>query len=235
MSELVEAIQITLNADLLRLRTIGQNLANVETPGYKSDKLISQPFSKIISSDMENQDRLTVAKDHSQGAIKPTGHFLDLAIEGDGYFVGEKEGVIQYTRSGRLTMTTDGKLALPNGAYLMGHAGPIQLNSEQFEITRNGTVISEGNSIDRLKIVSFTEQQNLRSIGAGTFIADADMQSSESEDAQVLQSFIEVSNVNTMEEVVNMVELTQHYRMTHNVLKAYESSISTSISTLGKF
>ncbi|WP_020407783.1 flagellar hook-basal body protein [Hahella ganghwensis] len=235
MSELVGAIQNTLNADLLRLRTIGQNLANLETPGYKSDKLISQPFTRVISSELEGADKLVIAKDFSQGAIKPTDNYWDLAIEGEGYFVGEKDGVTQYTRSGQLTMTSDGKLALPSGAYLLGKAGPIQLNSDQFEVRSDGTVISDGHSIDRLKIVTFSDQDSLRSIGAATFVAEGELRPTDSDGVQILQSFVEVSNVNTMDEIVSMMELTQHYRMTHNVLKAYESSISTSISTLGKF
>ncbi len=235
MSELVGAIQHALNADLLRLQSIGHNLSNINTPGFKSQYLVFQSFSNLMNEDVGEARRAITSVEFSQGSMKPTGSNLDLAIEGEGFFIGTIGNTNYYTRAGRLYVSNDGYLKLQNGGKLIGEAGPIRLNSEKFEVKKDGTIISEEQVIDRIKIVTVSNKNALQSIGAGLYTITDDIETVTSEEVTILQSFYEASNVEMMKEMVGLIELGQHYQMSHNVLKAYDSAINTSILTLGKF
>ncbi|WLQ15696.1 flagellar hook basal-body protein [Hahella aquimaris] len=235
MADVVSAIQLTLNADLERLRTISQNLSNQGAPAYKRDQLIVDKFQTAFMNEAKLEPDLTLQKDFTQGAFKMTGNALDIALDGEGFLMASSGDKTLFTRKGQLRLNPDGYLGLVTGERVLGRSGPVALSDTDFEVQPDGSIVQDGVVLDKLAIAVFQNPEQLSYAGEGLFENPSMQASTEASDTQVMQSYLEMSNVNTMEEIVRLVELTRHYQLSHNVLKAYDGSIDSAISTLGKF
>lgn len=139
------------------LDVISSNMANVSTPGFKGDQLISSTFGEEMMSRTGNTDKsnpvgladVTMARipretvtNYEQGNMRETGKNLDLAIQGDGFFQIQIDGQIRYTRAGSFNLNNDGFICAQDGGLLMGANGPIQVfNPQAGEATKDGTII----------------------------------------------------------------------------------------------
>ncbi|MBU6955237.1 flagellar hook basal-body protein [Hahella sp. HN01] len=235
MADVVSAIQLTLNADLERLRTISQNLSNQGAPAYKRDQLIVDKFQTAFMNEAKLEPDLTLQKDFTQGAFKMTGNAMDIALDGEGFLMASSGDKTFFTRKGQLRLNPDGYLGLVTGERVLGRSGPVALSDADFEVQPDGSIVQDGVVLDKLAIAVFQNSEQLSYAGEGLFENPSMQASTEASDTQVMQSYLEMSNVNTMEEIVRLVELTRHYQLSHNVLKAYDGSIDSAISTLGKF
>ncbi|ABC30799.1 Flagellar basal body rod protein [Hahella chejuensis KCTC 2396] len=235
MADVISAIQLTLNADLERLRTISQNLSNQGAPAYKRDQMIVEKFQAAYLSGAKLEPEFSLQKDFTQGAFKLTGNAMDIALDGEGFLMASSSDKTFFTRKGQMRLNPDGYLGLVTGERLLGRSGPIALNDADFVVQPDGSVVQDGVVLDKLAVVTFQHPEQLSYAGAGLFENPTKQAPTEATGAQVMQSYLEMSNVNTMEEIVRLVELTRHYQLSHNVLKAYDGSIDSAISTLGKF
>lgn len=235
MSDVITALQYSLNADLVKLKSISQNMANQNVTAYKRNLVAADSFGALLNIENQRLPNPVVVQDFSQGALKQTNNPTDVAIDGKGFFeVSDGERTL-LTRNGKLKLNEQGYLSLNTGQLLLGQSGPITLNSADFEITPDGKIIQEGVALDQLKLVDFERPSELGYFGNGLYENVRGLVGYEAKDSQVRQSYLEVSNVNVMDETVRLIELTRHYQMSHNVLKAYDSSIGAAISTLGEF
>ncbi len=186
-----------------------------------------------------------------QGPLKPTGRDLDFALQGDGFFsVNTKDGE-RYTRNGDFFISPEGYLVTKSGDFVLGENGPIKLKEHNFVIDEDGVIYQNAtfagddermvsmteNSwdnierVDRLKIVNFEQPRYLHKKG------DSYWQSTtNSGDAQIVpegsrpkirNGFIEGSNVNSVREMVEMIEVNRSY-------EANQKLIQTQDSLLGK-
>lgn len=141
------------------LDVISSNMANVTTPGFRGDQLISSTFGEEMMSRTGNTDKsspvglaeVTMARipretvtDFTQGNLRETGKKLDLAIEGEGFFQIQLDGQIMYTRAGSsLNLNNEGYMCMQNGGLLLGKNGPIRVFDPQAgQQTKDGTVIT---------------------------------------------------------------------------------------------
>jgi len=238
MSDIIEATQQTLNADLLRLQTISQNMAHTNSVGYKREILRNSGFSQVMQSHFgELLAEPEKSKDLRPGALKPTNDPLDVALDGEGYFVvrsagGESE---LYTRRGQFMVNDNGQLALRTGELLIGEQGPIQLTSASFDIRRNGEIWQNEKAVDRLQVAQVQHAESLEDVGSSLFRSTGPVARLPREDIRMVQGSIEASNVNMMTEMVNLVEVSRHFEMTHNVLRAYDGTLDSAINVLGNF
>ena len=219
-----------------QLDVISNNIANVNTNGFKADKSL---FEEYLGSGAHEdnftardrrvsyvQDRGTF-RDVSQGPLQQTGNPLDVAINGSGLMVVQAQGGERYTRDGNLQINNLGQLVTASGSPVLGTSGPIvfQPTDHDIVISADGTVtVQEGaartDSIrGKLRLVSFADAQkllkqgdNLYSAGAGT-AAQADTKST------VQQGFVEKSNVNSVVEMSHMVEVMRTYTNIANILQ----------------
>lgn len=238
MSDIIEATQQTLNADLLRLQTISQNMAHTNSVGYKREILRNSGFSQVMQSQFgEVLAEPEKSKDMRPGALKPTNDPFDVALDGEGYFVvrgagGESEF---YTRRGQFMVNDNGQLALRTGELLIGEQGPIQLTSASFDIRRNGEIWQNEKAVDRLQVAQVQHAESLEDVGNSLFRSTGPVARLPREDIRMVQGSIEASNVNMMTEMVNLVEVSRHFEMTHNVLRAYDGTLDSAINVLGNF
>lgn len=196
----------------LRFETISNNMANSNTNGFKKD-IIS--FYEAL--DMQSSS----STDFSQGPIKYTGNELDVALSSKGFFKVETPNGLRYTRDGAFSINAQGILVTGSGDAVLGQNGPITVEGGQVSIGRDGQVVVNNESSDKILVVDFDEPQLLRKEGESYYSYQGENKGiSTKSDAEIQQKYLESSNVNPTQEVIKMIET---YRAFESVEKAIQS------------
>ncbi len=218
------------------LDTIANNIANIDTTGYKSDNTVFSEFLMPGASDQSFngrdrrvsfvQDRATFI-DMAPGALQRTGGPLDVAIDGNAYFTVQTQRGQRYTRNGAFQINGAGQLVTSNGDQVVGSNGPITFQNTDHDIVISSSgiiTVREGNAtIDSqrgtLQLASFANPQALQKDGASTFMAPQGVVANPaSADTRVVQGAIEKSNVNGVMEMARMIRITRSYTDVANIL-----------------
>lgn len=215
-----KALTMSAMVQARRLESVTNNIANVLTPGYKASKPV---FQNILTESMNDlngtHSRPLVSMqvsfiDFSGAPLVETGAKLDCAIEGSGFFVVSSKNGLLYTRNGQFAINEQKRLVTQNGHVVMGRGGEIIIAGKDIIIEEDGSIFSEGILVDTLKIVDFQDGTVLRNFGMSLFVKEkGDAEEIPMEKSSVKQGFIETSNVNLMEEMINLI----------NCLRAYEA------------
>jgi flagellar basal-body rod protein FlgF len=217
-----------------QMDVVANNVANVNTNGYKADKSLFQEFlrSGAHEDNFVGQDRRIsyvldngTFKDFSQGAAEQSSNPLDVAIDGGGFLAVQTPAGERYTRDGALQINNQGQLVTTSGNAVLGTSGPIVFQPTDHDITiaadGNVTVLEGINRVSairgKLRLVGFAQAQSLLKEGsnlysAGTAAAQPDTVS------RVRQGFVEKSNVNSVAEMSRMIEVTRAYTQIANML-----------------
>ncbi|HEY7230726.1 MAG TPA: flagellar basal-body rod protein FlgF [Pseudolabrys sp.] len=232
------------------LDVIANNLANLNTTGFKSDGAV---FEEYISPTARAetftgpdqlvsfvQDRATWV-DLSQGALEHTGNALDVAIDGRGYLAVQTPNGERYTRNGALQINSSGELVTSQGYQVLGESGPITFQPKDRDITisRDGTIsVREGNTAatesqrGQLRLVSFDQPTQLQKEGNGVFLAPAGVTPQSDKTSGILQGSIEKSNVRAVMEMTRMIEVTRNYTQIATMLAQQTALQSSAIDKL---
>jgi flagellar basal-body rod protein FlgF/flagellar basal-body rod protein FlgG len=210
------------------LDVIANNIANVNTAGYKADGNVFEEFiGRVARTDQFAApdrrpsfvlDRATW-HDLSTGPVQQTGNPLDVAIDGRAFLAVQTPRGERYTRNGALQVNAQGELVTGEGHRVLGDNGPIafQPGDREITISREGTIsVREGNNVQesqrgRLRLVGFVQPERLRKDGASLFAAPAGLAPQAEPTASVIQGAIEKSNVRAVVEMTRMVEVTRTY------------------------
>jgi flagellar basal-body rod protein FlgF len=199
-------------AQQLRFENISNNLANINTNGFKKDTL---SFDTALSMNSHS------SIDFSPGPIVHTGNTLDIALEGSGFFKIQTAEGVRYTRDGAFSLDNQGNLITRGGDNVLGENGPITISGKTIRITRDGAIVDENGPSDSLSIVEFNEPRRLNKTGASLYVYTGEQGDIvPAEDPNVQQSYLEKSNVNPSEEMIKMIEA---YRNFESVQKAIQS------------
>ena len=233
------------------LGLIANNLANVNTNGFKGDQTL---FEEYLSSGAHEDNfrpadrRVSYVQDRGsfhdlkQGALERTGNPLDIAISGDGFLTVQSAGGERYTRDGNLQVTSTGQLVTNSGEAVLGTSGPIVFQPTDHDITisQDGTVtVLEGASRTdsirgKLRLVSFDRPQQLVKSGSNLFAAPAGVNAGQSTTSRVIQGAIEKSNVSSVGEMTKMLEVTRTYTNIAQILQQQNDLQKTSIDRLAE-
>ncbi len=216
MLDSVKATASTLDALTRQYEGITNNIANSSVSGYKR-RVVG--FVHALEARMaEAGGRITdkTAIDFSQGAMKTTERPLDMAINGDGFFVVESPDGVAYTRNGAFRLNSKSQLVDFANRTVAGKGGPITLPPDvspaQIAVSGDGTVTASGRIIGVLKIVDFEDRSLLQSVGGNSFTAPKDAATITPEKIEIVQGCQESSNVNVVEELVNLITVTRMYQ-----------------------
>ncbi|MEC4685252.1 MAG: flagellar hook-basal body complex protein [Nitrospirota bacterium] len=218
------------------LSLTARNIANASTPGYKKERTSFSSFLLPSTENISNPERVMVEKgkvvtDFSAGDFIKTGNPLDVAIEGDGFFVLEGE---RYTRRGDFRLDEEGYLLNIDGLKVMGvDDTPIQLPQGRVEIGPGGDILVNDTTVGRLKIVDFPQPYNLIQAGEATYLAPADLKPVESS-SRVSPGVIEGSNVNIIKEMVGMIKTTREFETYQKMIQAFDSATSKALNEIGR-
>jgi len=243
MTDVVAALAAALNNDMDVMRAVSQNLANVNTSAYKREITYLSSFEHALQSASSGAPRSVPASgafplagsviDMQQGPLQFTGNSFNLGLEGSGFLVVETAEGSRYTRKGSMQIDAQGRLALVTGEPVLGESGFIYLRPEPFEISSRGLVSQNGLDLATLKLIEFEQPSELDYLGEGFFSDAGQTLVGQAFTGQVMQGYIEKSNVQTADEVVRMIEATRHFQTTHKVLQGYDGMLDTAINVLG--
>ena len=226
----------TMLAQENRMTQITNNLANVDTNGYKKDNVT---FWEMLFTASDNRQRvgkaMRVITDQSQGAIAATGNALDFAVNGDGYFKIQTPDGFGYTKNGNFTLNSTGQLSTMDGNLVMGEGGAIVLPDEQVQVGRDGLITADGQTINRLSLVSFPDSNDLEKKGKNLFFTkEGGGQGTIVDSPSIQQGFLEKSNVNMVAEMTEMIDLQRAYQSQQKVIQTIDDLNDQAISKVGK-
>jgi len=225
--------QIALSREL---DVVANNIANLNTTGYKSDATVFHEFLMpgVRANGFRGGDRQVsfvhdraTWTDFSQGPVQPTGNPLDVAVSGNAFLTVQTPRGERYTRNGALQINAQGQLVTSEGLQVVGLNGPIvfQPNDRDISIGIDGTIsVREGqNTTDaqrgKLKLASFEQPRLLQKDGTSTYMAPAGVTPRQPTDAKVTQGAIEKSNVQSVMEMTRMIEITRTYTQIAQILQ----------------
>lgn len=228
----------------VRLDVYSNNLANVNTVGYKADR----PSFRLDLSEVQSSQSgampamlspyappLESATDFSPGPLQKTDNPLDVAIIGKGFFVAQSPDGAQFTRNGRLIINDEGLLSTADGWPVMGQGGEIEIGGHRVEINDQGDVIVDDNVVDVLRVVDFPEPYNLRKTGSSLFkAADPEIRPREARDYRISQGVVESSNVNAIRTMTEMIETIRVFQTYQKVISAADEATSKTVNEVGR-
>lgn len=219
--------------------SVADNIANVNTQGYRKldmefKEAVSRPRAHATASYVEDR-AIHVSTD--QGGLQSTGNRLDAAINGEGFFSMDVEGTTQYTRRGQFQLNNEGTLVSSEGFPILDNAGAqIQIPQGVRDITiaADGTISTEQGQLAQIGVFNFTpeDMKKLERAGNTAFVPMLGATPQPMENPVVRQGFLENSNVNAVQEMVNMQAVTQAYQSSIKLMKGLEDLESTAIRQL---
>jgi flagellar basal-body rod protein FlgG len=226
-----------------RLDIIANNLANVNTPGFRRDIALYRSLSDqlIIRRDAQQAPIGAIAmgafldavfSTPNSGPLQRTGNALDVALLGDVYLAVATPAGQRYTRHGGLKLGSDGTLVTASGDPVLGENGPIAVSGGQVEIRPDGTVWVDGVESDRLRLVSFADASALVKEGRNLLASTAASGPSIPAPAgRVEPGFLELSNVDPVRELVAMITVMRAYEASKQALRAQDEALQHGINT----
>lgn len=248
MADAIELLNFALNQDMARMRSIANNVSNMNTDGYKRE-IAGASFSNVLADQISNGAQLRgarnltqessaveVLRDMSQGAMKFTGSIFDMAIDGPDFFVAAGQTGDVYLRSGAFQLDNLGRLTLPTGEVVQSESGAIYLENGPFQVDERGVVQQGENIVGKLLLARVKEGTRMAYQGEGRFVVpDAAIETNGGIESRIMQSYLEASNVDNMREMTQMIETTRRFEMSNKVLKGYDLILDRAINVLGEF
>lgn len=252
-----------LDAQQTRMASISNNLANVNTNGFKKDRAVfedliyqtvRQPGAQS-SQDTQLPSGLqigtgvrTVAteKMHTQGNVVQTGNDLDVAVEGRGFFqVLTPDGSMAYSRDGAFQINSDGQLVTSSG-YEIQPGIVVPENAQTVTVSSDGIVTATvpGNAapmqVGDLQLADFVNPAGLQSVGKNLYVETAASGAPQTGTpglnglGTLIQGALESSNVNTVEELVNMIETQRAYEINSKAISTADQMLQYANNNLGR-
>ena len=239
-----------------RLDTVTNNLANASTTGFKREGLTSKSFDQMLTVKLndlsvpylnEGIGKMSLGvkigenyTDYSQGSFKETGNTYDLALAGNGFFAisyTDKKGNTseKYTRDGEFTMDSEGYLRTLEGDYVQGEGGDIMIPTESSEVSirDNGDIYADGEYVDSLRIVDFEDYNYIEKFGENLYNVVDGATETEST-AAVKQGYLEMSNINVVKEMVEMITISRAYESNQKLIQTEDDMLDKSVNQVGK-
>lgn len=224
-----------------RMDITANNLANMTSSGFKTERLVAREISEKPAAatdspkDIEFVGAWMVQRDFSTGSIEQTGNPLDVAIEGEGFFVVQTPAGPAYTRDGRFTMNSNGEIVTRSGHVVTGSGGAIVINPEAgpIAIGKNGSITQDGQTIGKFDVVAFEHPGGLEKMGDNLWKA-TDEAPREPEALSIAGGAVESSNVNAVSEITQMIEISRTYQSVSKMIDQADELRAASIDKLSR-
>lgn len=223
---------------------IANNIANASTTAFRREQVIFQEFLVNTKANANRDAREVafvedygVARDNRQGALVTTGNNLDIAIIGEGFLNVEHPSTNEsfYSRNGRLSVSHDGFLVLPSGHRVLNDQGqPISIGTEDLalRIAEDGTIASSQGVVGQIALFTFENEGLMRKVGDGLYTSDENP--AEAANSTVQSGTLEGSNVNSIQEMTNMISVMRSYQSTSRMVDKYQDMRMRGIERLGR-
>ncbi|MCL2351556.1 MAG: flagellar basal-body rod protein FlgF [Firmicutes bacterium] len=252
-----------MTTEMQRMDVIANNIANVNTTGYKRDLAVTRSFAEELTQRLGEAEpeayRITsfilagtspvgrwspglfvddVYTDFSDGSPQKTGAPLDLAISGGGFFrvsATDAGGNTRemYTRDGAFALSADGVLVTSEGYAVAGRNGAITIPPGNITVDASGGIYSNGVYVDTLYMADFEDYHTLRKTGDNLCEATGDSAPAAFGGA-VSQGFLEASNVNSVREMVDMIAASRAYEANSRLVSLHDTELGRAVNDIAR-
>lgn len=238
---ILEIGQAGLESTDQKVRKLMDNIVNSEVPGYRKSEALVRSFPlELEQASQRLAPEKPVVEDsfysNIQGALVRTGNQLDLALGGDGYFVIAGPWGDGYTRDGRFHLDSDGRLLTVAGDYpVLGKSGPIVVTpGADVEFSQDGKIRADKVDVDQIRIIVPEQKAGLTSLN-GSIFKKTDPQAvvQEIDNPRVIQGYVETSNVNIVDQVMEMIYLQRAYTLDTKLIASRDANLARAMD-LGK-
>lgn len=232
-----------MSANMRWQETVAENLASSSIPGYKRQDAI---FSGVqtgalvpgMNAERASLPRAETTTSFSQGSIRATGVKTDVAIEGEGFFeIQLQGGRTGYTRDGEFRINAEGQLTTKRGEPVLGDGGPIQVDvrkGDPVEIASTGEVSQGEDVLGRLRLVKFSQPEQLESIGGGCYIAaNPTTVAEEVTRPSMRQGSLEGANTSPVTEMASLITVMRLNEANQKMIQLQDERMGRVISELG--
>ena len=246
---MIETLEAQMRAMqlLMKMQDItANNLANINTPGYKSSDVFFKMMQEKINGKTVSRPEPQQRVDMTQGVLKPTHNTFDFGIDGKGFFVVQNNDGLRLTRDGRMHIDTNGYLVDGNGSKVMGESGPIYMPQylkasdkagvePRIVVAKDGTIRINDKVYDQFKIVDVNDVTKLQREGSNYFGVDPKLMVDDHAGNNVMQGYYESSNVSTLKEMVDMMKTTKMFESQQRVIQTTDNMLGRAATQLAKF
>jgi flagellar basal-body rod protein FlgF len=238
------AIYVGLSRQMIlqrELDIVANNLANVDTVGFKLESMITNPDPLPLASPSGLPTTVTFAmqggveRDFTQGPLIQTNAALDVAIQGRGFFEISTASGPRYTRDGRFRLDPTGRLVTQDGDPVQNGGADITLNPllGPIGISSSGVISQAGQIVGQLPVVDFASLSALSKDGNNLFRNDSNLAPQAATDATLSQGMIETSNVEPVKEITKLIQINRAYDAISNMMASNATLSQTAIQRLG--
>ncbi len=231
--------QITLQR---KMEVIANNMANMNTAGFKSDELKFEEYMTPVASvegfqATDKQVKFVVdpqmVRNLSEGTHRQTGRELDVALGGEGWMVVKTPRGDRFTRNGQLKLSGEGTLVTSEGYPVQGNGGDITFEPGESAIVigKDGTIATSQGTKDKLLIVEFDNPQLMKKQGDSLYSSEE--APGENQNTTVTQGSYETSNVQSMRQMTKMIETVRAYTSVSKMLEVSDEIRGKAIQQLG--
>ena len=199
-----------------KLTTASINMANANTVGYKPARLSLSSQNNSVQVDKN-------VVDFSEGAKQNTFNHLDLALEGEGFFVVQAHQGLAYTRKGNFSLNAEGIMVTQEGMPVLGQNGTIRIQGNDFTVSGDGTIQVDGTEIDKLRLADFPRPYPFAGNSGTLFYpTTTEIQEQSAKGVVVRQGQLELSNTSLMEEMTRLIEISNNYESCQKVMQTVD-------------
>lgn len=232
-----------------KLDSCTSNIANANTTAYKAQDVKMKSFDDVMLQNREKLvgNRYTTQKlgkislgaeidstttKFTQGNMNQTSVRTDFAVDGRGFFVVQSGDGNVFTRDGNFTVNNQGYLVTTTGQNVLGQAGPIYVgNDKEFYLDENNNVVVNGKVTNRLLTADFDDYNSLERVSDNYYKGANPNYNAQ---VKVNQGYLEASNVNITDEMVNLMTISRNFESAQKVLTMIDDSLSIAASRVGK-
>ncbi len=232
-----------MRAHVEALDTLANNLANLNTVGFKEQKAFFTYLKESTSAAQPDDDLSDARPITAQGALnltdgslQPTGRDFDVALMGQGYMVVQTPQGVRYTRNGSLRLNEKTELMVSGGYPLLDENGRrITIGPGRLNITGSGLVFSDNRQVGKLKLVTFDEPARVVREGNSLVAPPESKPTPKPAAVEIKQGFLEQSNVNAVGSVVEMVGIMRRFEALSKTVNLVINDLDAkSIEKLGR-
>jgi flagellar basal-body rod protein FlgG len=237
-----------MDAQTERLAVLANNLANVNAAGYKADhpeffQLLTSPRAAGSVSPTgsaaplpEAAGEVNTRTDFTGGAIRETGNALDLALDGPGFFVVRAPGGPRLTRAGTFTRSSAGQLVTLDGLPVLAPGGqPVTLPDRgRIAVDERGQISVDGAQVGALQIVEPPSLERLQKESGTRFVVPPDVPTPPAAATTVRQGAIELSNVNPILTLVEMIDALRVYEAAQRSARSVDDTLRRAVNDVGR-
>jgi len=223
-----------------KVKVLMNNMVNSDTPGFRKAEAVIKSFPTYLEeAQMRSSTQIpkveNVVYDQTPGTLLRTGNKLDVAIGGNGFFVVETPWGRGYTRDGRFTLDSNGRVVSVAGSYpVVGEGGAISLPSgSKFDINNVGEILIGGIKENKLSIVEFEDASALEPVSGSLFKSTSRAKEKTIDAPRIIQGYVETSNVNMVDSMMELVYLSRIYGLDTKILSNRDVMLSRAIE-MGK-